>query len=69
MVELCGLELTHVNQAQRTAAICGKGGKWRHVFRGPEGAAALAEYLAERPVAEHDRVFCSLAGAQPLGVQ
>lgn len=65
--ELAGLQIGDLQLSQRQAKIRGKGGKYRFVFFGPDGARALKRWLAVRPAADHDCVFVGVSSRNQRG--
>jgi integrase/recombinase XerC len=74
LAELIGLDVEHIDLADRTVRVLGKGSKTRVVPVGREALAAIGNWLAVRPeVAPHGEraVFLSRAGRRlsPRSVQ
>jgi integrase/recombinase XerC len=65
--ELVGLDIVHVDLAERAARVLGKGRKERIVPFGEPCARALREYLAMRPQLRHPRQHTQAENALFLG--
>ena len=60
--EACGLELRHVDLAERRATLVGKGGKMRTIRYGAEAGRRIARWLEVRPASDY--LFCTSSGGQ-----
>lgn len=65
---ISSLTLDKLDLDEMSALIKEKGGKWKRVYFGSETAAALRDWLAERPQCDHNYVFTASGkrGAHPL---
>lgn len=64
--ELAALRIGDLNLEEHTAFVDGKGGIRRKIYFDAETSAALSDWLAVRPRASHDLVFCSRLNGGPL---